>query len=142
MSLEKTALPVSANRRTGKKHFSLKEANDALVYVERVVEDLMGCYCEVVDLRRRIEHPDVGDHSEHLEAVYEDAMDRLGEFVDELHHVGVELKDFEKGIVDFPAVDGGRDVCLCWKFGEDQILSWHETDAGYTGRQHVDLLAH
>jgi hypothetical protein len=67
-------------------------------------------------------------------------MDHLSELVDELRVVGVELKDFEKGLVDFPAVHEGREVFLCWHWGEDKVQTWHEIDAGYAGRQDVALL--
>jgi hypothetical protein len=57
-----------------------------------------------------------------------------------LHLVGVELKDFERGLVDFPALHQDREVLLCWHRGEDEIAFWHELDAGFGGRQSVELL--
>jgi hypothetical protein len=78
--------------------------------------------------------------NEAQEREYEQAMDRLSQLVDELHRVGVELKDFEKGLVDFPAWHEGREILLCWKQGEAEVAYWHETDAGYAGRQSVKTL--
>ena len=66
-------------------------------------------------------------------------MDRLSDLIDELREVGVDLKDFQKGLVDFPALYEDREVQLCWKKGEDQIEYWHEADAGYAGRQATEL---
>ena len=57
-------------------------------------------------------------------------MDHLSDLFDELHQVGVELKDFEKGLLDFPAVHEGREICLCWHRGEQCVGAWHELDAG------------
>src|SRR5688500_3548379 len=51
---------------------------------------------------------------------------------------GIELKDLQRGLVDFPAVREGRQVYLCWELGEPEVGYWHETDTGYTGRQPVD----
>ncbi|MEX1017247.1 MAG: DUF2203 domain-containing protein [Phycisphaeraceae bacterium] len=124
-----------------KKYFSVAEANRALPYVERVVHDIADVYARIVELRRAVEEASAaGGDSETAEARYETAMDRLSELVDELHIVGVELKDFEKGLVDFPALFDGREIHLCWHQGEEKVDHWHETDAGYAGRQPVSTL--
>ena len=47
----------------------------------------------------------------------------------------IVIKDFERGLVDFPAVIGGKEVFLCWRKEEDAIEFWHELDAGYAGRE-------
>ena len=69
------------------------------------------------------------------------AIAKVEEFkMEELSDVGCELKDFRTGLVDFVGRHQGRDVCLCWKLGEDRIAFWHETSAGYAGRQPVSSL--
>lgn len=123
-----------------RKLFTLEEANRSLPYVSRIVSDVTEVYGQIVRLRRRLEDVPAGDEAFELERQYEHAMDRLGDLVDELHQVGVELKDFEKGLVDFPAEHAGRDILLCWHQGEHAIEYWHETDASYAGRQPVELL--
>lgn len=53
----------------------------------------------------------------------------------ELEGLGVQLKDFERGLVDFPSLRDGRVVLLCWQIGEgDQLEWWHDVDAGFAGR--------
>jgi len=47
------------------------------------------------------------------------------------------LKDYFTGLVDFPSRLDGREVYLCWRFGEDEIAHWHELDAGFAGRQKI-----
>ena len=140
MPMQNATPTLARAPKPGKKYFDLDEAERALPYVSRVVQDLMDCYGRVVGIRRQIEHIHSRQSQEHLEAQYETAMDELGDLVDELHQVGVELKDFEKGLVDFPSVHEEREVYLCWQHGEDGISAWHETDAGLTGRQDVTLL--
>ena len=53
----------------------------------------------------------------------------------ELESLGVQLKDFERGLVDFPSLRDGRVVLLCWQLGEGEELEWwHDVDAGFAGR--------
>jgi hypothetical protein len=53
----------------------------------------------------------------------------------ELEALGVQLKDFERGLVDFPSLRDGRVVLLCWQLGEgDELEWWHDMDAGFGGR--------
>ena len=54
----------------------------------------------------------------------------------ELEALGVQLKDYERGLIDFPSLRDGRVVLLCWQLGEgDQIEWWHDVEAGFAGRQ-------
>lgn len=55
--------------------------------------------------------------------------------ISELEGLGVQLKDFERGLVDFPSLRDGRVVLLCWQLGEgDELEWWHDVDAGFAGR--------
>jgi hypothetical protein len=60
---------------------------------------------------------------------------RVLEYVKELRELGIETKSVTEGLVDFPAILHGRMVYLCWKLGEPEVGFWHETDAGFRGRQ-------
>lgn len=54
----------------------------------------------------------------------------------ELEELGVQLKDYERGLIDFPSLRDGRVILLCWQLGEgDQIEWWHDVEAGFAGRQ-------
>lgn len=61
----------------------------------------------------------------------------LHKAVDELHGMGVLLKDIDQGIVDFPHILEGREVFLCWKMGEDRIRYYHEIDKGFNARRRL-----
>lgn len=53
----------------------------------------------------------------------------------ELDALGVQLKDFDRGLVDFPSMREGRVVLLCWQMGEgDELEWWHDVEAGFAGR--------
>ncbi len=81
-----------------------------------------------------------GDESLRLQAEIEELVWELEEVVGTLEEIGVEAKDFELGIVDFPARYQGRFVMLCYRPGEGRIRFWHEVDDGFAGRQSIDAL--
>src|SRR4051794_28427321 len=62
----------------------------------------------------------------------------LQEVIDELQLIGVELKDAETGLLDFPAVREGEDVLLCWRVGEEAVEFWHDLEEGFAGRKPID----
>ena len=57
--------------------------------------------------------------------------------VEGIHALGVELKDAELGLIDFPAVIDGEAVYLCWQFGEDRVRFWHRRAEGFQGRRRL-----
>jgi hypothetical protein len=61
----------------------------------------------------------------------------MQELLAEFESRQIQIKDVERGLVDFPAIIGGREVFLCWERGEDDIEFWHEIDSGYAGREHL-----
>jgi len=131
---------ISTEPTPSKKFFTLDEARRAMPYVSRIVGDVISCYQDVLEARNHLEMPQPGDNVDALKLDYDKSMGRLNDFVEELKEVGVELKDFERGLIDFPAMHDGREINLCWHHGEDNIVAWHEVDAGYAGRQDVTLL--
>ena len=54
-----------------------------------------------------------------------------------IEELGVQLKDFERGLVDFPHLRDDREVFLCWELDEDDIEFWHDLDSGYAGRERL-----
>jgi hypothetical protein len=51
------------------------------------------------------------------------------------------LRDIEHGLIDFPALVGGRQVWLCWQLGEDDVGFWHELETGFGSRRPLIELA-
>jgi hypothetical protein len=67
--------------------------------------------------------------------LYADILIELTDRLADLERLGVQLKDFERGLVDFPSLREGRVVLLCWQLGEgDELEWWHDVDAGFSGR--------
>jgi hypothetical protein len=59
--------------------------------------------------------------------------------VEELHELGVLVKDLDEGLVDFPALRGDEEVLLCWRVGEDKVAFWHGVEEGFAGRRPLPL---
>ena len=62
---------------------------------------------------------------------------QLNRQVRHIQALGILVKDFDRGLVDFPHLRDGREVFLCWELDEDDIEFWHEVDAGYAGRERL-----
>ena len=58
--------------------------------------------------------------------------------VKDLDDLGVQVKDLDAGLLDFPALREGEEVLLCWKVGEDAVEWWHREEDGYAGRKPID----
>ncbi|HUD23109.1 MAG TPA: DUF2203 domain-containing protein [Acidobacteriaceae bacterium] len=68
----------------------------------------------------------------------EKALQEARDTLAEMDEIGVQVKDLEKGLLDFPSVMDGRDVLLCWKLGEKEIGYWHTPEDGFAGRKPLD----
>jgi len=117
------------------------------------VSDIVELFRDVTDRRQRlidlIERNQLGPkriaspYTEELEQMQNDIqadVERLNEFAQELADLGVELKDPNIGLVDFPTLVDEREAYLCWKLGEPEVGFWHELTAGVQGRQSVENL--
>jgi len=142
MASPKTAKPK-------KKYFSVDEANKTLPLVRAIVGDIVRQYHTVMELKQRLaavvsdrKRPSSDPYSEELaqsQAEMETEETKLATYIDELTKLGVELKGPD-GLCDFPCIMDGREVYLCWRLGEPEVMHWHERDAGVAGRQ--PLTAH
>jgi hypothetical protein len=69
-------------------------------------------------------------------SVYVKSLYELGKLTLEIDALGVQLKDYARGLIDFPAMRDGRVVLLCWQIGEgEEIEWWHDLETGFAGRQ-------
>lgn len=109
--------------------YTLEKANKALPLVERIVKDVRQVYREFKEAERK---KDVEKH--------ESKKAELVSLLDELNSLGVELKGFEEGLVDFYTRKDGKLVYLCWKLGEKEVSYWHDLHTGFMGRKPVEEL--
>jgi hypothetical protein len=61
----------------------------------------------------------------------------LARAVDEIQALGVVVKDFDSGLVDFPSMREGEEVLLCWRLDEDEVAFWHGYEEGFGGRRPI-----
>ena len=77
-----------------------------------------------------------------LRAEMESHVRRVRESIAEIDSIGVQVKDLEAGLLDFPCRLDDQVVLLCWRMGEPAIEHWHSTDTGFKDRQPVDERFH
>ena len=139
-----------SRKKKNKRYFTPAKANNMLPLVRAIVKDIVDLAHSLRDQNARLERLTLdgvargiltAQQLEEEQAAFEKDQDELQAFVDELHGLGLELKDLLVGLVDFPGWMDDREVCLCWKLGEAEVAWWHETNAGYQGRQPLPVHA-
>jgi len=68
----------------------------------------------------------------------EKTVQRAKDAIAEIHATGVQVKDIDIGLLDFPCKVEGEILLLCWKLGEEKITHWHSTEEGFAGRKPID----
>ena len=122
------------------KIFTVQEANALLPNVRTIVGKIQRAHRELSKYREQAakaaeaaEQRGGGGLREGV--AYAVVLTQLTTQLSELETLGVQLKDFERGLVDFPSLRDGRVVLLCWQLGEgDELEWWHDVDAGFAGR--------
>jgi len=65
------------------------------------------------------------------------ALSDLKEVLLEFKARQIQIKDIERGLIDFPAIIGGKEVFLCWEQDEEDVEFWHDLESGYAGRERL-----
>jgi hypothetical protein len=125
--------------------FTPEEANEALAELRPIAERMVARRRALARAQRRQQELVIriagngGDLSpgevRDAAAVVEREVAAIAECVAALNAAGVQVKDVEEGLVDFPARHRDRDVLLCWKVGEPEVAFWHGADEGFAGRK-------
>ena len=113
----------------------LKRSMDGKSVIEEVEKELQ-------DLRHRIllsggllvDIPAVARRRAERDKAFQNIKDTLAE----IDSIGVQVKDLDIGLLDFPCAVGEEIVLLCWKYGEENIEFWHGTEEGFAGRKPID----
>jgi hypothetical protein len=128
-----------------RRSFTPEQANRTLPLVRRIVTDIVEQFdrwreavgaLELESATHTVAIPN--PRAEELEREIAGMAREIERFRQELTALGVEFKDPEMGLVDFPSERDGRTVYLCWRLGEQEVDYWHELTAGYAGRQPLD----
>jgi hypothetical protein len=131
------------------RHFTPEEASAALTQVRPLVEQMVAhraAHVEALERQEGLEGRIRGNGGgippaqlAETAAEVERHARELARAVDDIVELGVEVKDLDEGLVDFPALRGGETVLLCWQLGEDEIRYWHTVQEGFAGRRPLPL---
>lgn len=123
------------------KYYTLNEANETLNIVRPMLKEMMD-----IGEKIRARQPELwamvqksagnGGNPELSKLLVE--FDHLDALLHQIQDMGIEVKDLTIGLIDFVGLKDGREIYLCWKYGEDDIRFWHEIEAGFAGRQLID----
>ncbi len=120
------------------KLFTLEEANAMLPQLRRLLgalkEDRAVLKRLATEAKRAQQHATENGGTPYGQQ-YAWALFRVMDHLQMISSLGVEIKDLERGLCDFPALRDGQIVYLCWLLGEDRIEWWHDMEAGFAGRQ-------
>lgn len=121
------------------KIFTVQEANALLPSVKGILKRIQRSYRRVarysVDAKKAADAAEQGGGGIPNGVLYAQLLSDLTSQISNLEALGVQIKDFERGLVDFPSLRDGRVVLLCWQMGEgDELEWWHDVDAGFAGR--------
>ena len=128
------------------KLFTPAEANAALAVVRPKAERLARLRVaaraverELAEVRAHASgngHGDTARRASALESTRAETTRAIADVVTELAEMGVQVKDADVGLLDFPARHpDGSIVLLCWRLGEDEVAAWHTLDGGFAGRK-------
>jgi hypothetical protein len=126
--------------------FDIDAANDALEEVGPLLATLADQRAELIRLRDQTlaaraaaatgGPADIDeDEAQRIRLRMQGIVDQMAAAVARIDALGITLRDIERGLIDFPALTGGRQVWLCWELGEEKVEFWHELDTGYGSRR-------
>jgi hypothetical protein len=120
------------------RYFSIEEAQDRLDEIRPLVAEIMRIHGAILEKRPEA-WPAIqqaaGNGGSLAASLLVPEFELLRQLVHKIQDDGIIIKDMSVGLVDFPCLRDGREVYLCWRYGEDRIAFWHEIDAGFAGRQ-------
>lgn len=122
------------------KLFTITEANQLLTEVAPKLREIREYYTSVAGYRESSHaaaaSAELGGGGMEGGSKYVKVLYELGKLTTELHELGIQLKDYTRGLIDFPSMREGRVVLLCWQLGENERIEWwHEVEDGFGGRQ-------
>ena len=133
----------------GDRYFTAAEANELLPIVRPLVQRMVSHRraLAVATVRHaRIAAKIAGNGGgvdpheiDRLQATVEAEAQAVADAVEELQRLGLQVKDLDEGLVDFPALRRDEEVLLCWRLGEEEVAFWHTVDEGFAGRRPLPL---
>jgi hypothetical protein len=122
------------------RYFSVEEANDLLPDLRRLLGGIREVrHSLVVEWERAqpVLKAAATNGGGQEASGYVSDLTRLNALLQDLIRRGVIIKDFDRGLVDFPHWREGREVFLCWELAEERVRFWHDLESGYAGREPI-----
>jgi hypothetical protein len=123
------------------RYFTLQEANETLNIIRPLVNEIQAIRQTILKNKPEawpaIEKSAGNGGNRALSNMVKD-FEKLDLLVHQIQDMDVLIKDINLGLLDFPALKDGREVYLCWQYGEGEIAFWHEVEAGFAGRQPIE----
>jgi len=125
------------------KFFTVNEANELLPFIRPKLEEIKARYENNHAFRDAVKLAataaiDGGGGGLEGGTRYVKSLYNIGKLTTELYELGVQLKDYSRGLIDFPSVRNGQTILLCWQLGEDERIAWwHEMETGFAGRKPI-----
>ena len=121
------------------KHYTRDEAHALLPQIRKWLEQLNRLRHELERFDKRLsglteQGNDIGGETVNN---WIRALADMQEVLAEFQRRRIFVKDLERGLIDFPAIMGGKEVFLCWEQDEEQIEFWHDLDTGFSGRERL-----
>jgi len=122
------------------KLFTVEEANSLLPNVRPIVKKIQRAHRSLIGYQSAAKHAaegaEFGGGGIGNGLLYAQLLVDLSVKAGQLETLGIQLKDYGHGLIDFPSMREGRVVLLCWKADEGDIIEWwHDVEAGFAGRQ-------
>ena len=121
-----------------KKLFTLQEANtfvpqliDLVPKIQKLSISLSNDFPDIKNAREKAKWN--GGSEQGLG--YLKAVLKYNSFMHKIEGMGCEVKGIREGLVDFPSIREGKEVYLCWRMPEKEILFWHDLNSGFAGRK-------
>jgi hypothetical protein len=123
------------------RYFTLQEANETLDLIRPLMDEVQAIRQKVLKNQPEawpaIQKSAGNGGNRALSNMVQD-FEKFDALVHRIQATDVLIKDINLGLLDFPALKDGREVYLCWQYGEGEIAFWHEIEAGFAGRQSID----
>jgi hypothetical protein len=123
------------------KYYTVEEANALLPKLEPLMKQLLARRARATRLAQQMGHL-LGDYRSNVGAAELSVLTQdfaaIERMLAKIRAYGVVIKDINAGLLDFLSERNGRDVYLCWRYGEDRVAFFHELHTGFAGRQHID----